>query len=88
MKIIPVIFRVHFSKTEILLKIIPIRLVPVDINMANSMRGRAVPVPKNNGKIIKDSCLIDNGIKLPKKRAAEIGQNERENRKPIKNAPK
>ncbi len=57
-----------------LLKTFPTYCVAKDNKKAKTITGRAVPTPYKAGRIKLDLCFKESGMRLPKKRAAEMGQ--------------
>ena len=70
-----------------MLKILPIFLIPAASKIATSKTGRPVPIPYAAGKRTLELFFTESGIRLPKKNAAEIGQNERAKSIPNGTAP-
>ena len=61
--------------------------MPAASKMATSKTGRPVPIPYIAGKKTSELFFTESGIRLPKKRAAEIGQKERAKSIPNGNDP-
>ena len=83
----PVILLAHSSNRVRFLNAFPIQFAPREITIARRTTGSAVPMPYNNGRITADPVLTASGTKLPKKSAAEVGQNERAKTTPRRPAP-
>jgi hypothetical protein len=80
--IAPVIFLVQYSTSVTLLKRELMFFMPNAMATANMRTGRPVPAPYTEGKSIGELWLRDNGIKLPKNKAAEEGQKDKANSTP------
>ena len=83
----PVILRAHISKRDRFLKTLAIFLNPKAIKTATARTGSPVPTPKTAGIAIDDLPSRAAGIRPPKKRAAETGQNDKAKRNPRKKSP-